>query len=181
MKGLTPKLIDSLAPVRGGNSTYLRDSFQSPSTWPNSASTGSVPTNGTLRPAGDVGLSNLGNTCFMNSGLQCLLHTASLAEYFLKRSVIATPHAKFNIWRIMLVFQYCSKGSHACHFHSPPMGSPNGGQSLMLEFQVVMQHAWFGTNSTLSISDFRNKLGEIQPQFKDGRQVNKTSAFSTLL
>ncbi|KAL9644572.1 hypothetical protein ABK040_015311 [Willaertia magna] len=42
------------------------------------------------------GLCNLGNTCFMNAALQCLMYTPALRNYLLKRELMESSLKRFN-------------------------------------------------------------------------------------
>ncbi|XP_007124281.2 ubiquitin carboxyl-terminal hydrolase 2 isoform X2 [Physeter macrocephalus] len=107
------------APVSGCSSSPARNTMNSKST------------------QGLAGLRNLGNTCFMNSILQCLSNTRELRDYCLQRL-------------------YMRDLSHGSSAHT----------ALMEEFAKLIQTIWTSSpNDVVSPSEFKTQIQRYAPRF----------------
>ncbi|KAI9062559.1 cysteine proteinase [Trametes sanguinea] len=103
---------------------------------------------------GTSGLKNLGNTCYMNSTIQCLSATVPFARFFTD-----------GRWKSAINMVN-------------PMGTKG---NLAAAFASILRDMWQGEGSTLSPVTFRRSLCSHAPQFSGSEQHDSQEFLSFLL
>lgn len=103
---------------------------------------------------GLVGLKNIGNSCYMNTGIQCLSNTRELTEYFMSRNFTAHLNS------------------------SNPLGSSG---VLACAYAKLVRDMWSCRNSEISPFDFKKAFVKFSPQFSGFGQHDAQEFIASLL
>jgi hypothetical protein len=126
-------------------------------TWPKVALASPFALPATPTPTstpGLCGLSNLGNTCFMNAALQCMSNVPPLTSYFMS-------------------------GYHMKELNrANPLGMRG---EIAKEYGDLVHTIWSGRNTYVAPRAFKQKVGQFAPQFSGFQQHDSQELLAFLL
>ena len=105
---------------------------------------------------GLVGLSNLGNTCYMNSSIQCLSNTFELTQFFLQKKYKCMMDRK----------------------HTNPLGTEG---RIVQAWAKLISEMWKGEGQVVRPDLFKRILGQYNVTFEGYGQHDSQECINTVL
>ena len=108
----------------------------------------------TVAQPGRCGLQNIGNTCFMNSALQCLSNVPQLTKYILENDIRKIVNTTNDL------------GTHG---------------KMALAYADLIKEMWSGQRTTANGSSVKRYVGELSPRFMGYNQQDSHEFLNVLL